>query len=59
MSHRHWIDPDLEMKTTDKEQPTDPQCNSQHPWQRVRSLPEVAQGGVHRTWRAQIKSRMN
>lgn len=24
MSHRHWIDPDLEMKTTDKEQPTDP-----------------------------------
>lgn len=22
MSHRHWIDPDLEMKTTDKEQTT-------------------------------------
>lgn len=59
MSHRHWIDPDLEMKTTDKEQPTDPQWSSQQPWQRVGSLPEGVQGGVQRARRAQTKSRMN
>lgn len=45
MSHRHWIDPDLEMKTAYKEQPTDPSATLSTPGREwgacLRSLKEV------------------
>lgn len=44
VSHSHWTDSALEMKTTDKEQPAGPGHSPQQPCQSVGSLPEVVQG---------------
>lgn len=59
VSHSHWTDSALEMKTTDKEQPAGPGHSPQQPCQSVGSLPEVVQGGVCRSWLFRPKSRRN